>query len=154
MTTLREFIAARQSEIADQMSALRKEARELSIALDALDGGKPRANGSAQSDRPTIKEMAVDVLRQYGGARLDSIIGMVKEKHGVDVPRSSMSPQLSRLKNEGVVEFDTVDKLWWLTGNGQLPNENEATTDASEANAGSVDGASGVLPLTQSVTGA
>ena len=39
MTTLREFIATRQAEIASQMDALRREERELRVALEALDGG-------------------------------------------------------------------------------------------------------------------
>lgn len=143
MTTLREFIATRQAEIASQMAALRREDRELRIALEALDGGKPRANGKARGNRPTLSEMAITVLNEYGGTRTESIIGLVKDKYGVDVPKSSMSPQLSKLKREGVVTLDVIDKIWRLVGENESSHRNEAATDASETGAGSARSASG-----------
>lgn len=131
MTTLREFIASRQSDIADQMAALKRESRELKIALAALGGDNPKPNVSAGSRRPTIKQMIVAVLGEFGGATSESIIGLVKENHDVDVPRSSMSPQLSRLKNDGVVEFD--GQLWRLASESQPPDGNGADADATAA---------------------
>ena len=127
------------------MAALRREERELRIALEALDGKKPRANGKARPARATLSEMIVSVLQQYGGATAENIIGLVQEKYGVEVPKSSMSPQLSKMKREGVVDLDPKDKIWRLATDGESSGRNEATTGASEVNAGSVEGASGVL---------
>lgn len=150
MTTLREFIATRQDEIASQMAALKREERELRIALNALDGGKPRANGKARAERPTLNEMIVAVLTEFGAATSENIIGLIKDKFGADVPKSSMSPQLSRLKREGVVELDVTNKIWRLAVESQSPDRNEAASDASETSAGDAASTPGTLLLTQS----
>ena len=155
MTTLREFIATRQAEIASQMAALKREERELRVALEALDGGKPRANGRTRGKRPTLNEMIVTVLRQQGPATAEAIIGRIRERYSIHVPKSSMSPQLSRLKREDVVELDIINKIWRLAGAGrELPNQNEASVGASEAGAGSALNASGTPLQTQSHRGA
>ena len=150
MTTLRDFIATRQAEIASQMAALKREERELRIALEALDGGKRRANGKSRPGRLTIKEMIVDVLHQHGEATAETIIARVKGKFGVDVPKSSMSPQLSRLKVERVVDLDLLNRTWRLANEGQPPSQNEAATDASETSAEGAGGTPGTPLLTQS----
>ena len=142
MTTLREFIATRQAEISAQMAALRKEDREMKTALAALDGEKPKANRRAAPQRTTYREMTLAVLGRYGGARVESIIGLVKEDFGVDVPKSSMSPLLSKLKAEGAVTLDQDDKIWRLVR--KPPNENGPTAVGPEANAKSDLTASGV----------
>ena len=150
MTTLREFIATRQAELASQLAALKHEERELRIALEALDGGKPRANGKVRGERPTLNAMIVTVLRQHGQATAETVIERIKGQYFVDVPKSSMSPQLSRLKREGIVELDLLDKTWRLASEGQPSNRNEATTGASETSAEGAGGTLGTPLPTQS----
>lgn len=155
MVTLREFIASRQAEIAEQMVALRRESRELKTALAALGADQPKPNGSAGQRPLTIKQMATSVLRGHGPGSTDSVIEWVKETHGVDVPRSSMTPQLSRLKREGKIELDPVTRFWRLALSRSLPpSGNGVATEAPEASASSDVTAAGALPLTQSTADA
>ena len=116
--SLRDYIAERRTALKAQMQALRAELRELDIAESALAGGaeQPLSGGSAQ---PTIKEMIVAALRK-GPSDAHEIIAEIKKLFGNDVPRSSLSPQLSRLKSERVV--DIVDNKWTLVMKNPEPN--------------------------------
>ena len=63
---------------------------------------KPR--GTARGEKLTLKQLAVEVLfERPGGADALAILNSIKEKYGFDVARESMSPQLSRLGQDGVI---------------------------------------------------
>lgn len=144
-TTLRDFIAKRRSEIRSAIADLQRELLELDAAEAAANAAAhgvasapvPRPHifygggeALAPSKQPTIKDMVRDVLTGFPqGLDANDIINVVRDRFGVDVPRSSMSPQLSRLKSEGVIELD--GKLWRLPQKTEAPN-------------GSAAGASGV----------
>ncbi len=89
---------------------LRGELRQLAAAeglrlVDAADAVKRR------SAKGTIKEQVVAVLdgaRQ--GLDTDGIQAKLLEHFGRDVAKSSLTPQLSRLKSEGVIEQE--ERIW------------------------------------------
>ena len=127
------------------MAVLRKEERELKIALSALDGSKPKANGTRGAVRTTYKEMVVAVLRRHGGGHVDSLVGFVKDAYGIEMPKSSISPLLSKLKAEGLVDLDQTKKIWRLASGSQPPDGNGVSADISETKVGSATDASDLL---------
>ena len=109
---IRDIVASRKAAIKEQMTSLRAEMAEIKAveaALDSVVGAQPRK----KSSEPTIKEMIVDVLEgREDGATSDEIITLVKDKYEKAVPRSSMSPQLSRLKGDERVTRE--NERWML----------------------------------------
>jgi hypothetical protein len=114
--SLREFIRAREADIQKQIESLRSELRDLALARQAIDGAPAPRNPTVQrGTAPTIKEMILEVLeKRPNGGVADQIIEWVKADYGVDVPRSSMSPQLSRLKSDLSVHLHAKTKVWQL----------------------------------------
>lgn len=103
-TTLRDFIAKREGEIKDQLKALKAELRELQVAKGALEGQAPPP--PVASGGPTIKEMAKFVLSTGGAAEgmtSHEILAAIKAEFDREIDRTSLSPQLSRLKADGEV---------------------------------------------------
>ncbi len=112
-TTLRDFIANREGEIRDQLKALKGELKELQVAKAALDGQEV-ASPVSQSSGPTIKDMARAVLTAdiaKNGMTSAGILGGIKEEFGREIDRTSLSPQLSRLKDSG--ELVLVGDNWF-----------------------------------------
>ena len=126
MTTLREFIAERRTQIRAEIAALRVEGRELKLALEAIDADsdQPATHGGPRpSGRVTIKDRIVEVLREHpAGGSVEEVIAWIIEAQGVTIPRSSLSPQISRLKTEGVVIFNE-DKNWQLAQHARADQE-------------------------------
>lgn len=140
-TPLREFIVSRKAELRRQIDAAQAELSELdqaekaigtvheaSVALGlvtevdtagrigALKGtiSLPRFTARGTLRKATIQTMIVDVLRDFpGGLEALEIVRHIRERYGRDVPRTSLSPQLSRLKTDGVIDLE--NKTWRLT---------------------------------------
>lgn len=109
--TLREFMAARKAEIQSQIKALRDELREIDAAFAALpqDGSArtTRERGPSGTGKKTLKELALEALKENPeGMEAVEIIKWIKDKYDLDVPRESMSPQLSRLGGDGIIKRD------------------------------------------------
>ena len=136
---LREFIRNRRNELLRQISTLQSELKELDLAQSAIgdhmtetfvaDTSLREIAEAGQVARPrlrskkTIKQMAVDMLcDKPNGATAIEIIELIHERFGVDVPRASISPQLSRLKLDGEVEY--TNNKWSLPQH--LIEQNEA----------------------------
>jgi hypothetical protein len=119
MLPLREYLSNRRAEIQAQIKALRAElgdldAAERGLASTSSDGPK-RERGASGTGRKTLKELAIEVLQQRPeGAEANTIIAEIKSKHGIEVARESMSPQLSRLGQEGVLTREGL--IWRLPG--------------------------------------
>ena len=111
--TLRDFIAARESEVKASIKALNDELRELRAAKSAIDGGSAPGSDRAPSSRMTHRDMIVDVLDERpDGGTSDKVIEWVNEKFSVEISQASMSSQLSRAKSDGVVSLDMSTKIW------------------------------------------
>lgn len=121
MTTLREFLADRRAAIQAEMKALRAELREIEAASAALPDGRGEVLSPVRASRggPTLKELAVEILQRHSeGLDANDIREEMRLKHGVSVKRSSLSPQLSRLAKDGVIQREGHK---WLFQSDQPP---------------------------------
>lgn len=109
---------------------------------------KRQANPEVQS--LTFKQLTVKALQEhYGnGATASQLLDFFKHKWGRnDVVRTSLSPQLTRLKREGKIRLE--GKVWHLVQNENEPRgENAGGSDAPSA---SVSGTLEGLGLTQTL---
>jgi hypothetical protein len=128
-TTLKDFLPQRKAQIKAQMAALKKELQAIQTAEGAIvSDDEEIATVTTQrrkTSKITIKDMIVAVLENKPeGADSFAIIDLIKEKYGKDVPRPSISPQLSRLK--------TDDGLLGIRGSNWvlLPKKKTASEEA------------------------
>ena len=111
--TLRDFIAARETDVKAQIKALNDELRELRTAKSAIDGDGAASADRANATRLTHRDMIVAVLDERpDGGTSDKVIEWVNERFDVEISQASMSSQLSRAKSDGVVSLDTSTKIW------------------------------------------
>lgn len=112
--TLLDFIATREAEIKSLKAGLNAELKQLKAAKAAATEAAPTEKSvSARnlSGKRTIKDMILGALDEFPqGAGAESIILKIEEKFGDKIARSSMSPQLTRLKNDGLVVRE--NNLW------------------------------------------
>jgi hypothetical protein len=143
MTTLRDFLAAREAEIRDQQKALKAELRDLQIAKAALEGNQSVPAASALA--LTIKEMARAVLAgQPNGLNSSGILDGIKKQFARDIERTSLSPQLSRLKEDG--ELTLSGEIWYTTQHWDVLQRPWGKVDDWEAPVASSN-ASGAPPI-------
>lgn len=124
-----------------QIDVLRAELRDLERAEAALSE-QPVVKEQTAARPSTFKGMALFVLRRHTAAGLDTsqIRSAMERTFDVKVERSSLSPQLSRLKHDGILI--QVGKTWRRVGALDKearylppPKENEpsdVTSDGSE----------------------
>jgi len=117
---IREYLAQRRTDIQAQIKLLRAELSEVDVAekaLAAVSGETPvrRDRGTAGSGaRKTLKEMATEILQDHpDGLEANSILAEIERRYFVTVQRESLSPQLSRLGQEGVLNREGW--LWKLS---------------------------------------
>lgn len=136
MTTLRDFISTRESEIKAQIKALRAELGDLKVAKSALDPhGSALGADSAPSATKTIKEMIRDVLKSNPqGLTSTEILIKINEFSARKIERTSLSPQLSRMKEDDEVTLQ--NNFWFLTGIGEFAR-NAAESQFIDLEAGS-----------------
>lgn len=132
--SLREFIDKREAEIKELRAALLGELRELKAAKEAIGGvsaATPSGKLDGRDSRPTIKRMVLETLEKRGKCGTsEEIISWIKEDFGQEVVRSSLSPQLSRLKEaDKKLNLDEVTGLWCLAG---LVSEESPTSRPSQ----------------------
>jgi hypothetical protein len=73
-------------------------------SMKALDS---RLRGTAQFTRLTIKELILKALNDHfpKGATAIELLTFIRDAYARDIERSSLTPQLSRLRNEGLVDY-------------------------------------------------
>jgi hypothetical protein len=134
---LRSFIEKRRSVLEKRADELRKELAQISTELDELTrvaSAMPMVKGldSATNPRPsqalqpgTIKDYAVQVLRDHprGLVALD-VLAAINRRFGTNYPRTSLSPQLSRLGQAGVLGRRGL--VWYLV---DAQSESEGALD-------------------------
>lgn len=116
--TLNEFVLRRKKEILKQIRALRGELSQLrtiehSVATPSTYANK-EGGASKKGGGLTFQDMVVEVLkRRPQGAGAKELLILIKDFHGKSIMRSSLSPQLSRLKSNGVLSLE--GGIWRLT---------------------------------------
>ncbi|PCJ77029.1 MAG: hypothetical protein COA53_02145 [Rhodobacteraceae bacterium] len=114
--SIREFLDVREKEIKNLRAELLRELREIRTAKDAIEAVNSGGSSQSTSSRPTIKEMILGVLgTNRNGGSADQIIGWIEKSYDVDIMRSSLSPQLSRLKVDTKILQDDDTGLWKLS---------------------------------------
>jgi len=115
--SLMEFIEQREAEIKELRKALYEELKQLKAAKAAISGISVRAesgdeSSSAQAE-PTIKEMTLEVISDAERAlTAEEILQAIKSKFLKEIQRTSLSPQLTRLKREGRIVYDIETSQW------------------------------------------
>ena len=117
MSTLREFIADRKSDLDLQIKALQKELAEIAFVERALEG-VPADEGAAKSPRAVgktnLKEMLLEVLQSApNGMGEETIREAIAARFGVEVAGESLSSLLTRLCAEQVLTDNGF--AWSLT---------------------------------------
>ena len=112
---LTDLLNQRRAEIAQQIKALKAELDEIQIAQDALAGGKqtraPVGRSSGVVRFGSFKHWILQALQTVpDGLETDDVIRTVLSMGGPEISRSSMTPQLSRLKAATLVE--QVGRRW------------------------------------------
>lgn len=110
-----DYLAGRRSEIEAQIKALKGELSDIRIAEAALLGESKTpgagASGSSAVKEGSIKDWVLKVLdRSWEGYETDEILKAISTIGGPDIPRTSITPQLSRLKQAGLIVLD--DRKW------------------------------------------
>jgi hypothetical protein len=132
--TLAEFIARRRLEIEEEISplqekltALRHEREQLKKA--AIAAGL-ETKSLAEPDKPrrklqtgTIKEAVIAILAETGdGLNASDLLVKLNERNSSTLIRSSLSPQLSRLKQDGYILL--TGRIWHLPSQKIEPPDN------------------------------
>jgi hypothetical protein len=112
LETLTEFIARRRQEIAVAEEALKEQLRALATErlrlARAIVGTKKR-----RQPRGAIKRAVLELLEQNpDGMDALTILVTINYRLGSHFERTSLSPQLSRLKEDGFVSLNR--KIWKL----------------------------------------
>lgn len=118
--SLRNLLAARRGEIDKQIEVLRAELAEITVAEAAI-GHEPTIEARLKLRQGSIKEAVIGVLRASPrGLKTDEIIEGLKNS-GMIVMRSSLTPQLSRLKAQGALQL--MNSHWILTSLAEPSSE-------------------------------
>lgn len=127
MSAIRAFIAKREKEIREQMRSLRSELDELKAIRKTLEPNLSAIERSSSPPGPTIKDMVKTVLAASpDGLSANAILQAIDGQYQVKIERTSLSPQLSRLRQEGDV---VLDGGLWFPSQSFLAGWNEVLTD-------------------------
>lgn len=138
METLSQFITRRLKELEELEAPLRQQLSAILVEREQLQratlaaipppparGANPANQQMEQARRTrrtipekTIKDAVVEVLGAKGaGMTALEMLAAINLKFGTDYPRTSLSPQLSRLKADGKIEREGI--VWRLVGGAE-----------------------------------
>ncbi|MEL6664940.1 MAG: hypothetical protein AAFQ24_02315 [Pseudomonadota bacterium] len=111
-----------------ELDSAQLQLRDVELAINAVDGksnisnvAKMRTNNENPS-RLTIKGMVLEILGVMPeGAEATELLAFIKDRFGTDLERTSLSPQLSRLKKDRLITLS--GRVWKL--NKKDPDESE-----------------------------
>lgn len=113
-----EYFAQREEELIRLREGLKRELDHLRQARAAIEGTPE--NNEKSGEKLTIKDMVRSVLRDHPeGGSYDQIINWISAKHNADIARTSLSPQLSRLKAEDEIDLSEDSGVWRLKPSDQ-----------------------------------
>lgn len=161
-----KLMRAREAELSQEilrlqelLGPLQAEREQVRIAIRAMLGEIIPKSGLAESNRSlahyrrrahpevqglTLKQLVLKALREENlrGATANELLATFESLWGKEVARTSLSPQLSRLKSEGKIKLS--GKVWHLANEN---GEAEASpTDEGIALPSSVEPSSGEQP--------
>jgi hypothetical protein len=135
---LLDYLSSRRAEVEAQIKALKTELADIRIAEAALtEGSAVRTTvarpGAAPVRAGSIKDWVLKALAQAPDIGLDTedTITVVEMIGGPKVPRNSMTPQLSRLKADGLLVLE--GRNWRLAPPGAAQKEETPDGETSGA---------------------
>jgi hypothetical protein len=101
-----------------ELEALKNKLVGLDMAISILRTGEPRADTPVPAHRRSgVKTFILDLLKERGRNGLNAQVAVdIAATRGVLMDRASVSSLLSRLKQDGVVDYD--GSFYRLKGNG------------------------------------
>lgn len=138
LETLEEFIVRRRLELDSETARLQEQLRAIDAELQRINKvavllseepfvpppvpafrvihNPQRTRSAKRVSEATIKEMVLEILIENQGRGMTAldILACINERVDVDYPRTSLSPQLSRLKADGKLHREGF--LWALGG--------------------------------------
>ena len=146
--SLPTFIVRRLSELASEEKDVRANLRSIQEEQDQLHRAAQGAGIVIPADiesaldnatddiypmtkrkvsEKTIKETVIEILKEAGRPLTAlQILPVINDRLNADYPRSSLSPQLSRLKADGLIELN--GRNWCLASSFAKTNEAEEVT--------------------------
>ena len=111
-------LVSRISELRRELDPLEKELRQVQVAKRALGmpgAGAPATNAPSGVAFMTIKQLVLSALREHfsNGATGTQLVDFFKTSWGREIARESLSPQLSRLRKDKMIE--RRGRVWLLT---------------------------------------
>ncbi|GLQ53766.1 hypothetical protein [Devosia nitrariae] len=153
---LHEYLDQREGELLEligelhrQLSPLEAELADVRKAKAAIAPDKPSAPSPSHTvelnepayARMTMKEMTVKALSEHfpRGATANKLIEFFHNAWGrTDIVRSSLSPQLSRLKQDNVIGLK--GKLWYIPENEEGSDVSASEPDSYRGSGASAQG--------------
>jgi hypothetical protein len=130
MSTLRDFLANRETEIRQQIKLLRAELSELKQARAAIEQPGNQSDDSvdqvSDSRQHTIKDMVRHVFAKPEAAQglaAGEVLEAIDREFCKKIERTSLSPQLSRLRESGDV---VLQDGRWFPSQPRLTNADTA----------------------------
>lgn len=130
-----QYLEEREDEILQASKALEEELHALRKARMAIGVSARNRPTASNDEKLTIKEMIRNVLSQNpSGGTYDQIINWISETHNVEIARTSLSPQLSRLKADNEVMLDERNGTWRhaIIAPGTISYDSLVSTAASQ----------------------
>lgn len=113
METINDYLPRRKAEILALIGELKAELRQIAAAEAAGELASRRKAKSAVRGPETIKEQVIAILTDCpNGLEATEILDRLRVRFGRELKRESLSPQLSRLGADGVIERN--GKTWIL----------------------------------------
>ncbi|WP_136649210.1 hypothetical protein [Paracoccus aeridis] len=129
-------LTRRAQELHREITLLQARLKEIESLRDLLLQETPKKSGapetsaegeaaSTPAQRPsrklTIKDMALDVMKRRGreSASAREILSWINNDFDRNLERTSLSPQLSRLKDSGELTYNPHSKMWLLPSDRQ-----------------------------------
>ena len=136
-----KIIADRIKQIDSEISQLREEKKKAKQALSLFKGDPDQPEGARSKTRgsgePTFKEKVCTALsRDYqNGATAHQLLVYLNENWTRHVKRESLSPQLSRLKNDDkVIGYNSDTGKWFLLKNSGPVGPDDEVAPSSSVN--------------------
>jgi hypothetical protein len=121
MESFEAYIAERRKKLLNQRKRIDDQLRELDIterhwrasAGKASRGGVTLDSSEDETTEPTIKDRVVSLLeRSEDGLTALEILEALQMQGMTSLTRTSLSPQLSRLKKDEIVHHDETSGRW------------------------------------------
>lgn len=128
LTNMQRLLRNQLGRLTNEIESVKLQLRDVDTAIAAIDGNfkssnvAPARTKNENVERKTIKDMVLEILAVMpDGAEATELLSFIDERFEVTLPRTSLSPQLSRLKKERLVSLE--GKVWKLNEEGSDESE-------------------------------